>query len=868
MKSQFKKILALVACLCLVLPMSVYFATATDANFADFDTIVPKTANGDSSYSGSYTTTNGWVTENSAIQCGGSKDSNPQFTVIGPDNSSKAVCMNGKVSAPGKITSPTLTGGISKLTINYTKMFTDTNLGADITITDLATGAVYTNKLAKEADKNTKYEVWTYEWVLETPIAGDFKIEILNNSPTQQTGNKDRLTILDVSWEAGATSAEPEAPVFNENPYDQLDTYDKVAEYAGLEKFVPHPEMGGKSVIMRAPATLADGESYVIYKNEGNVATAISVSAVVMDGWGFDLAVSGRAADGEWTALDYVTSAIVEIPGASNPAFKQAVATVTVPENIAEVKVALVNTGAAWTFAIDYVDITWAPVAPADVVVSDPLDTYDNVIEHVGLEKFVPHPEMGGKSVIMRAPATLADGESYVIYKNDGEAKAISVSAVVMDGWGFDLAVSGRAAGGEWIALEYTNTAPAEIPGASNPAFKQAVATVTVPAGINEVKVALVNTGAAWTFAIDSVDITWGAASATPDEPETPDTPDTPDVPTDSKYKEGVAYKLGLDQTAKGETYYFTGVMSGFYGATDTDVSKAVDMFVEIVDGGYKLFFNGESGKQYIALVQSGTHYNFTFGAEGSVFSLDAEKDAFHAMAGDTDCYMGTYGSYVTIGTLKAVKDSDYIARLYTVGGETPDTPDTPDNPDTPDTPVEPDKPEVEDPAADSTLSVKDAIDLGLSKEHNVFTDNKYYVTGEITEIYNDVYGNMRITDADGNILTIYGTYDADGTNRFDAMTTQPVVGDTVKLYGIIGQYNGTPQMKNGWILAINPTDEPVTPDEPSEPDTPVTPDEPETPDVPGESKPQGENTTGVVIALVLMALAAAAVVITAKKRA
>ena len=42
----------------------------------------------------------------------------------------------------------------------------------------------------------------------------------------------------------------------------------------------------------------------------------------------------------------------------------------------------------------------------------------------------------------------------------------------------------------------------------------------------------------------------------------------------------------------------------------------------------------------------------------------------------------------------------------------------------------------------------------------------------------------------------------------------------------------------------------------------------PETPDVPGESKPQGENTTGVVIALVLMALAAAAVVITAKKRA
>ena len=240
---------------------------------------------------------------------------------------------------------------------------------------------------------------------------------------------------------------------------------------------------------------------------------------------------------------------------------------------------------------------------------------------------------------------------------------------------GFDLVVSGRAADGEWTALDYVTSAIVEIPGASNPAFKQAVATVTVPENIAEVKVALVNTGAAWTFAIDYVDITWGAASATPDEPETPDTPDTPDVPTDSKYKEGVAYKLGLDQTAKGETYYFTGVMSGFYGATDTDVSKAVDMFVEIVDGGYKLSFNGESGKQYIKLTQSGTHYNFTFGADASVFTLDTEKDAFYAVAGDQVCYMGTYGNYVTIGTLTQakLKETDYIARLYTIGGEVTD---------------------------------------------------------------------------------------------------------------------------------------------------------------------------------------------------
>ena len=59
----------------------------------------------------------------------------------------------------------------------------------------------------------------------------------------------------------------------------------------------------------------------------------------------------------------------------------------------------------------------------------------------------------------------------------------------------------------------------------------------------------------------------------------------------------------------------------------------------------------------------------------------------------------------------------------------------------------------------------------------------------------------MKITDAEGNVLTIYGSYNADGTLRFDAMETKPAVGDTVTVYGIIGQYNGTAQIKNGWIV-------------------------------------------------------------------
>ena len=179
---------------------------------ADFNTIVLPSSkpNGDSSYTTTYTTANGWVSTNAAIQCGGTTDMNPQFTVIGADNTFKAICLNGKTSAPGSLTSPTLNGGVSKIVIKYTKMFTDTALAVTITVTD-SNGNKYTDVLSVTLDKNDKYTVYTHEWVLETPVTGDFTIEIVNNCPSNSTSNKDRITILDLTWE-GATTGETPAP--------------------------------------------------------------------------------------------------------------------------------------------------------------------------------------------------------------------------------------------------------------------------------------------------------------------------------------------------------------------------------------------------------------------------------------------------------------------------------------------------------------------------------------------------------------------------------------------------------------------------------------------------------------------------------
>ena len=191
--------------------------------------------------------------------------------------------------------------------------------------------------------------------------------------------------------------------------------------------------------------------------------------------------------------------------------------------------------------------------------------------------------------------------------------------------------------------------------------------------------------------------------------------------------------------------------------------------------------------------------YNTQYGnmkitdAEGNILTIYGTFDATGALrydamdkkpvAGDTVTVYGIVGQYNGTPQIK----NAWIVANVAGAGETPD-PDP-----------------SGDPAPDSTLTVEQVLALGASKEHNTYTEGKYYVTGVITEVYNTQYGNMKITDDKGNILTIYGTFDATGENRYDAMATKPVAGDTVTIYGIVGQYNGTPQVKNGWITEHTP---------------------------------------------------------------
>ena len=80
------------------------------------------------------------------------------------------------------------------------------------------------------------------------------------------------------------------------------------------------------------------------------------------------------------------------------------------------------------------------------------------------------------------------------------------------------------------------------------------------------------------------------------------------------------------------------------------------------------------------------------------------------------------------------------------------------------------------------------------------YTTQKYYITGIVTNVYNTTYGNLYLKDADGNEICIYGLYSADGSTRYDKMSYQPVEGDELTVYTILGMYNTTAQGKNAWM--------------------------------------------------------------------
>ena len=98
--------------------------------------------------------------------------------------------------------------------------------------------------------------------------------------------------------------------------------------------------------------------------------------------------------------------------------------------------------------------------------------------------------------------------------------------------------------------------------------------------------------------------------------------------------------------------------------------------------------------------------------------------------------------------------------------------------------------------------TVNDAITAGSATASNVYSEDNYLLTGVITEVQNDKYGNVVIKGADDKTILLYGLYDQVGT-RYDGMAKKPAVGDTITVFGPTGNYKGTAQIKNATLVGF-----------------------------------------------------------------
>ncbi len=165
--------------------------TPVTGNSADFNTFNNSTAN-TMSYA-TYKTAQGWVADWALILAGGTDATN----FVSSDPKFLFPCIDGTPARPGKLTSPTISGGLKKLTFNYGFPYNETKCGFTVSI--LQDGKVVASDKVT-LDTLEKGKVYNYSH--EFSVSGDFVIQIVNDCLSQATvNNKDRVAIWDLTWE-------------------------------------------------------------------------------------------------------------------------------------------------------------------------------------------------------------------------------------------------------------------------------------------------------------------------------------------------------------------------------------------------------------------------------------------------------------------------------------------------------------------------------------------------------------------------------------------------------------------------------------------------------------------------------------------
>lgn len=115
----------------------------------------------------------------------------------------------------------------------------------------------------------------------------------------------------------------------------------------------------------------------------------------------------------------------------------------------------------------------------------------------------------------------------------------------------------------------------------------------------------------------------------------------------------GKPYKWALFYQPDGKVYYFTGKNDGgdYKWQTSTKVSEAADVYVEVVEGGYHVYFMNGTAKKYIepCAQSSGGASIRTADTPTYLIKMNEDHVLYADVAEDLSVYMGGYNTYNTI---------------------------------------------------------------------------------------------------------------------------------------------------------------------------------------------------------------------------
>ena len=295
----------------------------------------------------------------------------------------------------------------------------------------------------------------------------------------------------------------------------------------------------------------------------------------------------------------------------------------------------------------------------------------------------------------------------------------------------------------------------------------------------------------------------------TPSDPTDPSTPSTPSTPSSGMITSpaaGVPYKLSMNN---GKNLYFMGVISNeatpWYMKSSESEADAIDVYLEAVTGGYRLYFTINGTKTYLVMYKDGTHYSLKLTTEPStVYTWNTEHNTLVAMNEDKECFIGTSGTYNTFScnTMDKVGTS-YVAHLFGEGGTTTPEPTTP--PTTPPTqaptqaptttPTQPSNPGT---STGNSVTVVSA-NLGYANQTDVVNVDFNGIAVMTFDVGSNSYGNTPKFYTGGSAIRAY-------TGNIITFTPAPGITITSITINVADEYQGKTYVVDSEVALTNAT--------------------------------------------------------------